>query len=162
MRNFKRLTFVLLTVVLLGLVGCAKKGTDLKPIKTIIEDIGVVYSLDTTWEANDYLESSVHGRGTIIIVDEDYRSISVILAGANKVAMIEIWYDTKLFTNAIEIDDITINYADLKSKIKIEVNFWEDGNTSKFDSLEQLVNYLNTFSISDVYNLLYDLDYIRK
>ena len=84
MKHFKRLTFVLLTVVLLGLVGCVKKEVDLKPIKTIIEDIGVVYSLDTTWEANDYLESSVYGRGTIIMVDEDYKSISVVLAGANK------------------------------------------------------------------------------
>ena len=162
MRNFKRLTFVVLAVVLLGLVGCTKKGADLKPIKKIIEDIGVVYSLDTKWDANDYLESSVYGSGTIIIVDEDYRSVAVMLAGSNKVAMIEIWYDTKLFTNAIEIDDITINYADLNAKIKIEVKFWEDGKTSTFDSLEQLVNYLNTFNISDVYNLLYDLDYIRK
>lgn len=162
MKHFKRLTFVLLTVVLLGLVGCVKKEVDLKTIKTIIEDIGVVYSLDTTWEANDYLESSVYGRGTIIIVDEDYKSVGVVLAGSNKVSMIEILYDTKLFTNDIEIYDLTINYADLDKEINIEVNFWEKGKTSTFDSLEQLVNYLNTFSISDVYNLLYDLEYIRK
>ena len=162
MRNFKRLTFVLLAVALLGLVGCVKKGADLKPIKKIIEDIGVVYSLDTTWEANDYLETSVYGKGSIIIVDEDYRSISMMLAGSNKVAMVEIWYDTKLFTNDIEIDDLTINYADLDKEINIGVNFWEAGSTSTFDSLEQLVNYLRTFDIKDVYNLLYDLDYIRK
>lgn len=162
MKHFKRLTFVLLTVVLLGLVGCVKKEVDLKPIKTIIEDIGVVYSLDTTWEANDYLESSVYGRGTIIMVDEDYKSISVVLAGANKISMIEILYDTKLFTNDIEIYDLTINYADLDKEINIEVNFWEKGKTSTFDSLVQLVNYLNTFDIKDVYNLLYDLEYIRK
>ena len=162
MKHFKRLTFVLLTVVLLGLFGCVKKEVDLKPIKTIIEDIGVVYSLDTTWEANDYLESSVYGRGTIIMVDEDYKSISVVLAGANKISMIEILYDTKLFTNDIEIYDLTINYADLDKEINIEVNFWEKGKTSTFDSLVQLVNYLNTFDIKDVYNLLYDLEYIRK
>ena len=162
MRNFKRLTFVLLVVALLGLVGCVKKEADLKPIKKIISDIGVVWSLDTEWAENDYLESSVYGNGTIIIVDEEYKSVSVMFAGNNKVAMIEIWYDTKLLTNDIKIDDLTINYADLTAKINIEVNFWEDGNTSTFDSLEQLVNYLNTFNIKDVYNLLYDLDYIRK
>ena len=42
MKHFKRLTFVLLTVVLLGLVGCFKKEVDLNTIKTIIEYIGVV------------------------------------------------------------------------------------------------------------------------
>lgn len=162
MKHFKRLTFVLLVVALLGLVGCAKKEADLKPIKTIISDIGVVWSLDTEWVESDYLESSIYGNGTIIVVDEEYKSVGVILAGNNKVAMIEIWYDTKLFTNDIDIDDVTISYADLTAKINIEVNFWEDGNTSTFDSLEQLVNYLNTFEIGDVYNLLYDLDYIRK
>ena len=162
MKHFKRLTFTLVILSMFGLVGCVKKEVDLKPIKTIIEDIGVVYSLDTTWEANDYLESSVYGRGTIIIVDEDYKSVGVVLAGSNKVSMIEILYDTKLFTNDIEIYDLTINYADLDKEINIEVNFWEKGKTSTFDSLEQLVNYLNTFDIKDVYNLLYDLEYIRK
>ncbi len=162
MKHFKRLTFTLVILSMFGLVGCVKKEVDLKPIKTIIEDIGVVYSLDTTWEANDYLESSVYGRGTIIIVDEDYKSVGVVLAGSNKVSMIEILYDTKLFTNDIEIYDLTINYADLDKEINIEVNFWEKGKTSTFDSLVQLVNYLNTFDIKDVYNLLYDLEYIRK
>lgn len=162
MRNFKRLTFVVLAVALLGLVGCVKKEVDLKPIKTIIEDIGVIYSLDTTWVASEYSESGVYGNGSIILVDEEDKSINVALAGNNKVAIIEIWYDTKLFKNDIEIYDLTINYADLNKEINIEVNFWEDGKTSTFDSLEQLVNYLNTFGIKDVYNLLYDLDYIRK
>ena len=93
--------------------------------------------------------------------DEGNRSLTAVYVSNGKIAMIEIWYDTKLFTNDIDIDDLTINYADIKAQISIEVNFWEDGNTSTFDSLEQLVNYLNTFSIKDVYNLLYDLEYIK-
>ena len=49
--------------------------------------------------------------------------LGVVLAGSNKVSMIEILYDTKLFTNDIEIYDLTINYADLDKEINIEVNF---------------------------------------
>ena len=40
MKHFKRLTFRIINSSL-GLVGCVKKEVDLKPIKTIIEDIGV-------------------------------------------------------------------------------------------------------------------------
>lgn len=162
MKHFKRLTFVLLVVALLGLSGCMKKSTDLQPMKDIIKDIGSVYSLDTSWESGGFDDQLVRGSGVIILVDKNYNTINAVLTSKSTVGMIEIEYKHKLFSDEIKIVDLSINYVNISTKISIQVNFWDSQNFGTFESLDSLLNYLATYKVTDVYNLLYDLDYIRK
>ena len=88
-----------------------------------MKDIGVVYNLDTEWQSYNFVSVGVQGNSSFVMFDEGNRSLTAVYVSNGKIAMIEIWYDTKLFTNDIDIDDLTINYADIKAQISIEVNF---------------------------------------
>jgi hypothetical protein len=147
---------LLMLLLLFFLVAC--KPTDDSLLRDTLSGMGSYSYLDTEFES-EYSGDSFNGEGFFVLVYED--SINAAYFAENRVALIELTYDTKLFKDDIKITMASLTYTDYELEVYVEVEFYEE----PFDgghTMDDYVELLESLDVEDIREILADSHFLDK